>query len=177
VQGGQIMKVFLQNQEYDTNGTLPATGATAPDFAVTAADLSDLHLHDFAGRTVLLNIFPSIDTPTCACSVGGFNQLAGNFPDLVVLSVSADLPFALHQHCLTENIKNVKTCSVFREKEFGEKYGLQIINGPLRGLLARAVILIDRTGKIIHTEQVIDIANEPDYSAVEKILKKQQIQA
>lgn len=166
------MKIYLEDQVFNTSGALPVVGTTAPDFTVTGSDLTDIHLSDFSGKVVLLNIFPSIDTPTCACSINGFDQLAVKFPEVVILAISADLPFAQYQHCLAENIKNIKMGSVFREPEFGDLYGLRITEGPLRELLARAVILINTERKIVYAEFVERISNEPHYDAVSAHIEK-----
>ncbi len=165
-----MAKITLRGNPVDTAGNLPATGAAAPAFTLVKTDLSEVTLADFAGSKLVLNIFPSIDTPTCATSVRKFNQQASDMPNTKVLCVAADLPFALARFCGAEGIKNVATASTFRNPEFGTTYGVQIINGPLKGLMSRAVVVIDEQGKVIHTEQVGEIANEPDYEAVLKVL-------
>lgn len=165
-----MAKITLRGNPVDTAGNLPANGAAAPAFTLVKTDLSEVTLADFAGSKLVLNIFPSIDTPTCATSVRKFNQQASDMPNTKVLCVAADLPFALARFCGAEGIKNVATASTFRNPEFGSTYGVQIINGPLKGLMSRAVVVIDEQGKVIHTEQVSEIANEPNYEAVLKAL-------
>lgn len=162
--------VTLQGNPFETVGTLPAVGSTAPDFSVTGADLGELRKADFAGKRVILNIFPSIDTGTCATSVRKFNQSAGELDNTVVLCVSADLPFAHSRFCGAEGLSNVKTGSSFRSS-FGQDYGVAFSTGPLRGLLSRSIVVIDAEGKVIHTEQVAETVNEPDYAAAIAALK------
>lgn len=149
-----------------TSGELPAVGAAAPGFALRRADLSPVALADYAGQRLVLNIFPSIDTPTCAKSVRQFNERAAALPDTHVLCVSADLPFALARFCGAEGIERVATASVYRSPEFGRDYGVYMAEGRLGGLLARAIVVIDADGRVIHTELVPEIAQEPDYDAV-----------
>jgi thiol peroxidase len=150
----------------ETSGELPAVGAMAPDFALRKADLSPVSLADYAGSRLVLNIFPSIDTPTCAKSVRAFNERAAAMPNTKVLCVSADLPFALSRFCGAEGITNVETASVYRAPEFGQDYGVYMAEGRLGGLLARAIVVVDETGKVIYEELVPEIAQEPDYQAV-----------
>lgn len=147
-----------------TVGELPGTGDPAPDFTITDADLSDLALTDFADRRVVLNIFPSIDTGVCATSVRTFNKLAASLENTDVLCVSADLPFALSRFCGAEGIDNVRTGSTFRSS-FGADYGVTMADGPLQGLLARSVVVLDGAGNVLHSELVPEIAQEPDYDA------------
>ncbi len=153
-----------------TSGTLPAAGTRAPDFVLAKGDLSDARLADFAGKKVVLSIFPSIDTPVCATAARRFNEAAGEKKDVVVLCVSADLPFALGRFCAVEGLKHVVPLSTFRAPEFGKAYGVVITGGPLRGLLARAVVVIEATGKVTYAEQVPEIAQEPDYAAALRAL-------
>ena len=157
--------ITLRGNPIETSGALPAAGASAPAFSLVKTDLSEATLNQFAGKKLVLNIFPSIDTPTCATSVRKFNQQASDMPNTQVLCVSADLPFALSRFCGAEGIQNVGTASVFRNPEFGLAYGLTMTTGPLKGLLARAVVVIDEKGKVVHTELVGEIANEPNYDA------------
>ena len=157
--------ITLKGNPVETSGNLPANGSQAPAFTLVKTDLSDATLAQFAGKKLVLNVFPSIDTPTCATSVRKFNQQASDMPNTQVLCVSADLPFALARFCGAEGIKNVATASTFRSPEFGQAYGLAITTGPLKGLLARAVVVIDEKGKVLHTQLVGEIANEPDYAA------------
>lgn len=157
--------ITLKGNPVETSGNLPAKGSQAPAFTLVKTDLSEATLSQFAGKKLVLNIFPSIDTPTCATSVRKFNQQAGDMPNTQVLCVSADLPFALSRFCGAEGIQSVATASTFRNPEFGKDYGLTITTGPLKGLLARAVVVIDEHGKVLHTQLVGEIAHEPDYAA------------
>ncbi len=165
-----MTRITLKGNPINTVGKLPALGSAAPDFKLTAADLSDKSLADFKGKKIVFNIFPSLDTSVCAMSVRKFNQLAADQKDTVVLCASADLPFAHGRFCAAEGIKNVVTLSDFRHKEFGERYGVRIVDGPLAGLLSRAVIVIDKSGKVRYTEQVPEIGQEPDYDSALKHL-------
>jgi thiol peroxidase len=157
--------ITLKGNPVQTSGELPATGSQAPGFVLVRPDLSEVTLADLAGKRVVLNIFPSVDTATCAMSVRHFNADASALANTVVLCVSADLPFAMSRFCGAEGLTNVQSGSVFRSPAFGRDYGVLITTGPLTGLLSRAVVVIDATGKVIHTEQVAEIANEPDYAA------------
>jgi len=150
----------------ETSGELPEVGSPAPDFFLYRADLSPVRLADYAGSRLVLNIFPSIDTPTCAKSVRQFNERAAAMPNTRVLCVSADLPFALSRFCGAEGIENVETASVYRSPDFGRDYGVYMAEGRLGGLLARAVVVVDESGKVIHRELVPEIAQEPDYERV-----------
>lgn len=154
----------------ETSGELPAVGDAAPDFLLRKADLSPVSLADYSGSRLVLNIFPSIDTPTCAMSVRQFNGRATSMPNTHVLCVSADLPFALSRFCGAEGIDKVETASVYRAPEFGQDYGVYMAEGRLGGLLARALIVVDEAGKVIHTELVPEIAQEPDYDAAIAVL-------
>ncbi len=160
---------FLGN-EVTTNGDLPTVGSTAPDFSLPNRDLQDLGLSDFAGRKRLLNIVPSLDTPTCATSTRKFNEYFAGREDAVALVISADLPFAQGRFCATEGLKNVVTLSLMRSKKFAKKYGVLIKDGPLKGLTARAVVVIDENGTVTYTQLVPDIADEPDYDAALRAL-------
>lgn len=162
--------ITLKGTPINTIGTLPAVGTNAPAFIMTREDLSELTLDECSGKKVVLNIFPSLDTPTCATAMKRFNEIAAGHNDLVVLCVSADLPFAQKRFCSVEHLKNVVPVSTFRNSDFGKVYGVQIIDGPLTGLLSRAVVVLDKTGKVIHTEQVQELADEPDYQAVLKAI-------
>jgi thiol peroxidase len=146
-------------------GKFPQKGDTAPAFSLVAKDLSDVALVSFAGKHKILNIFPSIDTPTCATSVRQFNAKANGLPNTVVLCISADLPFAQARFCGAEGLDNVITLSTLRGREFSEAYGVAITSGPLSGLTARAVVVLDENDKVIHSELVSEIKNEPDYAA------------
>ncbi len=165
-------EITLHGQTIHTCGTVPAVGAKAPDFVLTKTDLSDVSLQDFAGKKIMLNIFPSIDTPVCATSVRKFNAEAGKLNNTVVLCVSIDLPFAQSRFCGAEGLKDVIPVSELRRRKFGEDYGVRIVDGPLAGLFSRAVVIIDEQGKIIYTEQVTEIAQEPNYEAALKMLKR-----
>lgn len=162
--------ITLKGNSINTVGDLPAVGSVAPEFKLTRTDLTTLSLSDFAGKNIILNIFPSIDTPTCAASVRNFNDRANRLNNTMVLCISADLPFALSRFCGAEGLQNVIPASDFRHKEFGNLYGVRISDGPIAGLLARSIVVIDTAGRIIHTEQVSEIANEPDYDAAIKTL-------
>ena len=152
-------------------GELPAVGEDAPKFGGVKGDLTTAHLPDFLGKKVVLNIFPSLDTAVCAASVRKFNQMAASLPGTVVLCVSRDLPFAQARFCTAEGIENVIPISVFRCRHFDERYGLTMTEGPLKGLTARAVIIVDEKGKIIYEELVPEITAEPDYEAALNALK------
>jgi len=145
------------------SGELPQPGTVAPEFTLTGSDLSPISLKDYAGKTVVLNIFPSLDTPICALSVRKFNTEIGKSDNAVVLCISADLPFAHARFCGTEGLNHVISASTFRSPEFGEAYGTRIIDGPLAGLMARAVVVIDQQGKVACTQLVEEISQEPDY--------------
>ncbi len=160
-----MAQITLEGNPFNTVGDLPAVGSKAPDFTLTNTDLADVSLQDFAGKKVVLNIFPSLDTPVCADSIRRFNQEAASMDNAVVLSVSADLPFAFTRFCSTEGIENVVSLSVFKSPAFGKDYGVGIEEGVLSGLLSRAVVVVDEAGNVTYTEQVPEIAQEPDYAA------------
>ena len=157
----------LTGSPVTTTGDLPAVGATAPRFTLTGSDLTDVSLP--AGRRVVLNIFPSVDTGVCAASVRRFNELAAGLENTSVICVSADLPFALARLCGAEGIENVTAASTFRSS-FGEDYGVTMADNAFRGLLARSVVVLDESGTVLHTEVVPEIASEPDYDAVVDVL-------
>lgn len=152
-------------------GELPAVGETAPKFGGVKGDLTTVHLPELIGKRVVLNIFPSLDTQVCAASVRRFNQEAASLENTVVLCVSKDLPFAQSRFCTTEGIDKVVPLSVFRCRHFDERYGITMTDGPLKGLLARAVVIVDETGKIIYEELVPEITHEPDYGTALKVLR------
>ena len=158
-----MVTVKLKGKDIELYGAIPEVGATAPEFVLTDQTLADVPLSEFAGKKVVLNIFPSIDTPVCSLSVSKFNQHADKLPDTVVLAISQDLPFALQRYCAAEGLHNIKTLSAFRSPEFGKDYGVKIITGPLKGLLSRAVICLGVDGKVIYSELVPDIGEEPNY--------------
>ncbi|NTW56918.1 MAG: thiol peroxidase [Chlorobiaceae bacterium] len=160
-----MAQITFKGNPVETSGTLPHAGSEAPFFCLVRTDLSDAGPADFAGKRMVLNIFPSLDTPVCAASVRKFNQEASSLDNTVVLCISADLPFAHNRFCETEGLKNVIPLSVFRSPEFGIDYGVAITSGPLKGLLSRAVVVVDSDGVVIYSEQVPEIVNEPDYAA------------
>jgi thioredoxin-dependent peroxiredoxin len=155
--------ITLRGNTIHTEGALPAVGGKAPDFKLTGADLKDVSLESFAGKKKILNIVPSLDTPTCATSTRHFNEDAGKLANTVVLVISNDLPFAQKRFCTTEGLANVVALSELRTRDFGRDYGVRIQDGPLAGVLSRAVVVIDEHDKVIYTEQVPEIAQEPDY--------------
>lgn len=163
--------VTLKGAPIHTSGELPVIGNPAPDFQLVAADLKDRRLADFAGKKKLLNIVPSLDTPVCALSTRKFNEFAKEHPDTVILVISADLPFAQKRFCGNENLSNVVTLSLLRSPDFAEKYGVLLQDGPLAGLTARAVIVLDETDTVIYAELAPEIAQEPDYEAALAALK------
>ncbi|WP_243323380.1 MULTISPECIES: thiol peroxidase [Geothrix] len=165
-----MAKVTLKGNPFNTAGDLPKVGSAAPAFTLVRTDLSEVSNKDLAGQRVVLNIFPSLDTPTCAASVRKFNARANEKPDTTILCVSADLPFAQKRFCGAEGLDNVVPASVFRAPDFGKAYGVTLTDGPMKGLLARAVVVVDGAGKVIHTELVPEIAQEPDYNAALAVL-------
>jgi len=167
-----MAQITLQGKPVETIGNLPLVGTPARSFRLVKTDLSEAGPEDFSGKIIVLNIFPSLDTSVCAASVRRFNKEAGESPDTVVLCISADLPFAHQRFCEAEGIDNVVPLSVFRSPEFGRDYGVTITTGPLAGLLSRAVVIVDKSGKIAYTEQVPEITQEPDYDAALLILSQ-----
>jgi thiol peroxidase len=157
--------VTLGGNPVDVSGTLPAPGTTAPAFSLVGKDLADVTLASLAGKRKVLNIFPSIDTPTCATSVRKFNEAAAGLVDTVVLCISADLPFAQARFCGAEGLNNVLTLSTMRGREFMENYGVAFKSGPLVGLTARAVVVLDANDHVLHSQLVGEIKDEPDYAA------------
>lgn len=166
-----MTNITLQGNKIGLNGVLPVVGTTAPDFKAVKADLSDFSLSDLKGKKIVLNVFPSLDTAVCANSVRKFNKDVASHPNTVVLCISKDLPFAQGRFCSTEGLNDVVTLSTFRCDRFEKAYGLLITEGPLRGLLARAVIIIDENGTIVYEELVPEIVQEPNYEAVIASLK------
>ncbi|GAC22819.1 MAG: lipid hydroperoxide peroxidase [Alteromonadaceae bacterium] len=156
--------VTLKGNPFNTVGALPSVGESAADFRLVKTDLSETTLADYKGSRLVLNIFPSVDTPTCAMSVRKFNEQVSKLENTKVLCVSADLPFAAARFCGAEGIENVATGSSFRSN-FGTDYGVEFVDGPLTGLLSRSVVVLDENGKVIYTEQVTETADEPDYDA------------
>lgn len=157
--------VSLKGNKINTIGSLPKVGSKAPDFTLIKNDLDSVTLQSYAGQKVVLNVFPSIDTGTCAQSVRQFNKAAAALENTKVLCVSKDLPFAQARFCGAEGIEQVATLSDFRDGNFGEAYQLSFTDGPLQGLHSRAVIVLDEKGTVIHTEQVAEIVDEPNYKA------------
>jgi len=158
-----MAKFTLKGNPMNTSGNLPAKGSKAPDFKLVKSGLENFSLLELKGKKVILNIFPSLDTSTCATSMRKFNQLAAGKTGTVVLGISKDLPFAHSRFCSTEGITNVITLSGFRDSAFGKAYGVDIIDGPMAGLYARSIVIIDEQGNVIYTQLVPEIALEPDY--------------
>ncbi|CRZ19740.1 thiol peroxidase [Kingella kingae] len=164
-----MAQVTFKGTPVEIQGTLPQVGQTAPDFTLTATDLSDKTLADFAGKRKILNIFPSIDTGVCATSVRKFNEHAANLNNTVVLCIAADLPFAFARFCGAEGIENVVSLSSFRST-FGADYGVNLAGSPLRGLTTRAVVVLDENNQVLHAELVAEIGQEPNYDAALAVL-------
>lgn len=165
-----MANITLRGTPIHTNGELPAVGAKAPDFKLTAGDLKDVSLADYKGKKKVLNIVPSLDTPTCATSTRKFNERAGKLPDTVVLIVSADLPFAAKRFCTVEGLQNVVPLSLMRDKKFAQDYGVLIQDSGMAGLTARAVVVLDQNDKVVYRQLVPEIGQEPDYDAALKAL-------
>ena len=163
--------VTLKGNAFHTNGDLPAVGSQAPDFHLTGGDLADVTLATYAGKKKLLNIVPSLDTPVCAISTRKFNEHAKAHPDTVILIISADLPFAQGRFCTGEKLENVVPLSMMRSRNFAKDYGILIQDGPLAGITARAVVVLDANNRILHAQLVPEIAQEPDYEAALAALK------
>ncbi len=160
-----MAETALKGNPVQTAGDLPEVGSAAPSFTVTGTDLAPISSESLSGQRVVLNIFPSVDTPTCATSVRTFNERAAEMDNTTVLCVSADLPFAQGRFCGAEGIENVKTGSTFKNAEFLADFGVGMVDGPLEGLCARAVVVLDESGNVVHQELVGEIADEPDYDA------------
>lgn len=158
-----MAKITFKGTAVNTQGDLPGVGSSAPDFKLTAGDLSERSLSDFKGKKIVLNIFPSIDTGTCAASVRKFNEKASGLENTVVLCISRDLPFAQGRFCAAENLDNVITLSEYKDNNFSDAYQVRFTDGPLTGLLSRSVVVIDESGKVSYTEQVAETTEEPDY--------------
>lgn len=148
-----------------TNGDLPKVGSDAPDFRLVDVDLNDVTLASFKGKKKLLSIVPSLDTPTCSLSTKKFNEQASAYPNTVMLIVSADLPYAQKRFCAAENTEQVKTLSMMRNRQFARDYGVLVVDGPTEGITARAIVVIDENDKVVHTELVPEIRQEPDYES------------
>ncbi len=166
-----MAEITLQGNPIHTRGNLPEKGTKAPEFTLVKNDLSEAKLADYKGKNVVLNIFPSLDTPTCAASVRHFNADASSLKNTVVLCISKDLPFAQARFCGAEGLNNVETLSDFRNGNFGENYQVEIVDGPLAGLESRAVVILDEKGTVIYTQQIPEIVDEPDYEAALAVLK------
>ena len=166
-----MAKVTFKGNPIETAGSLPAVGSQAPDFKLATAGLDDVGLAAFAGKRKILNIVPSLDTGVCAMSARKFNAQVAGMKDIVLLTISSDLPFAAKRFCDSEKLTNVVTLSTFRSPEFGKTYGVKILTSPLAGLTARAVVVLDAANKVIYAEQVPEIAHEPNYDAALKALK------
>lgn len=164
--------ITFKGSPITTIGELPKINTMAPDFTLTKTDLSDATPKDFLGKTIVLNIFPSIDTPVCAASVRKFNDEASRFDNTVVLCISADLPFAHKRFCEVEGLKDVIPLSVFRSQEFGTNYGVTITDSPLKGLMSRAIVVIDKTGNVVYKQQAPEIAQEPNYNEALKAISE-----
>ena len=162
--------VTLGGNPLQVDGSFPQPGETAPAFTLVGKDLADVPLSSFAGRRKILNVFPSIDTPTCATSVRKFNERASGLDNTVVLCISADLPFAQSRFCGAEGLDRVMTLSTLRGRRFLEDYGVALSNGPLAGLAARAVLVLDTDDRVLHSQLVPEIKNEPDYEAALRAL-------
>lgn len=167
-----MAKITLQGNTINTNGNLPETGVVAPDFKLTKTDLSDFALADLKGKKVVLNIFPSLDTAVCAASVRKFNAEASSLENTEVVCVSKDLPFAHARFCTTEGLEKVTSASELRaDSNFAERYGVTVIDGPMAGLMARAVVVLDEEGKVVYSQLVPEIVEEPNYEAAINALK------
>lgn len=163
--------IYLNDTAMHTYGSLPEVGTEAPCYHLAGADLKEVQCSEYKGRRVVLNIFPSLDTEVCARSVRRFNQEASALPDTTVICVSMDLPFAMKRFCTAEGIDGLVMASAFRSPLFAQQYGVQICDGPLAGLLARAVIIMDGDRKVIYRELVHQVTHEPDYAAALRVLK------
>lgn len=160
-----MAKITFKGNPIETVGTLPAKGTVAPDFKLVAGDLSEASLATFAGKKKILNIVPSLDTGICQISARTFNAAVGGLPGVALINVSADLPFAQKRFCEAEKLTHIANLSTFRSPQFGQAYGVTIATGPLAGLLSRAVVVLDENNQVLHTQQVPEIAQEPDYAA------------
>jgi len=166
-----MAQITSKGNPVQTAGSLPPVGSLAPNFKVTGADLSPLSLSDLKGKKVILNIFLSIDTAVCAASVRKFNTEASKLNNTVVLCISRDLPFAQKRFCGAEGLDNVITASEYRDSSFSDAYGVRIVDGPLEGLLSRAIVVVDESGKVTYTEQVAEIGEEPKYDKALEAVK------
>lgn len=162
--------ITFQGNPLETNGELPTVGSQAPDFRLVDKGLNDLTLQDYAGKKKVLNIVPSLDTGVCALSAKAFNEAAPKHADTVFITISADLPFAQGRFCGAEGVDAIQTLSLMRSKAFAKDYGVLMESGPLAGLTARAVVVLDASDKVLHAELVPEIAQEPDYAAALAVL-------
>ena len=160
-----MAKITLKGEPVNTIGNLPSKGTKAPDFSLVKSDLGTLKLSDIKGKKIILDISPSLDTSVCATAARKFNELAAGKPEVVILAITKDLPFAQGRFCTTEGIRNVITLSGFRNTDFGKSYGVEITDGSFAGLYARSIVIIDEYGNIVYTQLVPEIATEPDYEA------------
>ena len=170
-----MQTVYFQGAPVEVYGEMPTVGTPAPQFELTNAALSETKLSDYAGHRLVLNIFPSLDTDVCAASVRRFNSEAAGYRNTRVLCVSMDLPFAMSRFCTANGIEGVSVASAFRHPDFGKNYGVTIEDGPLKNLLARAVVVIDETGRIAYRQLVDEITHEPDYDAVHRVLQGEDL--
>lgn len=158
-----MAKITLKGNPIHTIGELPQRGSKAPDFLLTTGELSDVRLKDYAGKKKILNIAPSLDTGTCAATAKHFNELATTLTDTVILTISNDLPFAQARFCAAEGVESVITLSQLRNRDFGKDYGVEIVDGPIAGLLSRAIVVLDADDRVLYTQQVPEVSEEPDY--------------
>ncbi|MCU4165410.1 thiol peroxidase [Carboxylicivirga caseinilyticus] len=165
-----MAKITFKGSPVETAGDLPRVGAEAPEFTLVNTELGDVSLNDYKGQKVVLNIFPSVDTSVCAASVRRFNAEASKRDNTTVLCISRDLPFAHARFCGAEGLDKVISLSEYKDEVFSQNYGVKMVDGPLAGLLSRAVVVVDENGKVVHSEQVDDIVHEPDYEAALKVL-------
>jgi thioredoxin-dependent peroxiredoxin len=167
-----MASVTLGGNAVQVSGSFPAVGQAAPDFKLTGKDLAEVSLSTYAGKRKVLNIVPSLDTPTCATSTRKFNEAANGMQNTVVLVVAADLPFAMARFCGAEGLSNVVPLSTFRNREFHTNYGVDIADGVLKGLTARGVVVLDENNRVLHSQLVSEIKNEPDYDAALAVLRR-----
>ena len=160
-----MAQITLQGNVVNTNGDIPNNGTSAPDFVLVDSELNDINLSNYSGKNKVLTIIPSLDTPVCQKSTKIFNEKVASIPDTVLLAVSADLPFAMKRFCSTESLDNVMPVSMMRSRNFAKDYGVLLVDGPLSGITTRAIVTISKDNKVLHSELVMEIANEPDYQA------------
>lgn len=163
-----MAKITLKGNPCNTSGDLPTVGSKAPNFKLVAGDLSEKSMADFSGKKVVFNVLPSLDTPVCAISAKTFNEKIGQNSKAQIINVSKDLPFAQKRFCESNQVAHVSNLSAFRNDQFGKDFGVSIVDGPLAGLFARAIVVVDESGKVVHTELVPEIAQEPNYEAALK---------